>query len=543
MRTESGQNFVLYTRCSTDEQGKKGNSHEYQTDGIRRSGVVTVGKLQEVGVFSDTVSGTKFDNREHGLDAAFKLCQLQRGKVVYLFIYRWDRFGRSVELCFGAIRRFREIGVAVNCPDEWIDYADPSWPLILSVKFGMAQSESMRISDRTKDGVHATHKAGFFTGAPPVGYVRGLEQNYEGKLRKVHVVNHDKASVVRRCFELYSEGQNKCELYRQYGRALGVERSQFFRMFSNPFYCGLVYVKPHRSEGAQVVPGRQQPIITRELFERCQEIFESAEHSTKGKTWTNKQIAGTNEFYLKGVLKCPFTWGNMRAFYSRGRHGKRFPYYSSKGKGVNIPIAKAHHLVTLALGGMRIDGEQYLILKTEISRQLSDRSSVAVKESDAARRAIESANARLKNIRQDYGDGNLTASEYREMKNSFEVDLLDGQSRLNAAESLQLENEGLFFRVLDLLSGIDTVFAASAPEYKNRILRAVFPDGFTIDLKAGKVQTPFVNEIIYSMCSKSINSAVLEIENGTEIASRPVKGESRVNFQTPLNLLSALFAA
>ena len=151
MRTESGQSFLLYTRCSTEEQSKKGNSHEYQTEGIRRSGVVTVGKLQEVGVYSDTVTGTKFDNRggEGGLDAAYRLCERQRGKVAYLFVYRWDRFGRSVEHCFGAIRRFREVGVEVNCPDEWIDYTDPSWPLILSVKFGMAQSESMRISDRT----------------------------------------------------------------------------------------------------------------------------------------------------------------------------------------------------------------------------------------------------------------------------------------------------------------------------------------------------------------------------------------------------------
>ena len=82
--------------------------------------------------------------------------------------------------------------------------------------------------------------------------------------------------------------------------------------------------------------------------------------------------------------------------------------------------------------------------------------------------------------------------------------------------------------MLDLLAGIDTVFAASSPEYKNRILRAVFPEGFTIDAKAEKVRTPCVNDILYELCSKSINCSVLEIENGTELAPDPVKGTGQI---------------
>lgn len=29
--------YIAYSRCSTEEQGRKGHSHEYQVDGIRRS--------------------------------------------------------------------------------------------------------------------------------------------------------------------------------------------------------------------------------------------------------------------------------------------------------------------------------------------------------------------------------------------------------------------------------------------------------------------------------------------------------------------------
>ena len=545
MRTESGQSFILYTRCSTEEQSKKGNSHEYQTDGIRRSGVVTVGKLQEVGAYSDTVTGTKFDNRggDGGLDAAHRLCEKQRGKVAYLFVYRWDRFGRSVEHCFGAIRRFREVGVEVNCPDEWIDYTDPSWPLILSVKFGMAQSESMRISDRTRDGVHAAKVAGFHTAHAPVGYVKGAEMAHNGKTRRVCIPCTTKAPIVRLCFSQYAEGAQQSDLFKRYGPELGIGKTQFSRMLSNPFYAGLVHIAAHRSEPAQLIPGQHMPIISRELFEAAQQAGRLTEHPAKGKTWNTTVQPDCESFYLKGVLKAPDTWRNMTAYRSRGKSGRRFPYYASQRRGLIIPAAKAHRIVGQALAGMRIDGEHYQAIKSEINRQLSDRTTASAKQADAARRQIERTRARLANIRTDYADGAITAAEYREMKSSFDAELLAAESKLIASEAAQAENEGLFYRVLDLLSGIDTVFAASTPEYKNRILRAVFPEGFTIDPKAEKVRTPCVNDILYELCSKSMNCDALEIENGTELASDPVKGGRPDRYRTHFNLLQSLFAA
>ena len=88
-----------------------------------------------------------------------------------------------------------------------------------------------------------------------------------------------------------------------------------------------------------------------------------------------------------------------------------------------------------------------------------------------------------------------------------------------------------------------TVFAASAPEYKGRILRAVFPEGFSIEKNAGKVRTPAINEVIFALCSKSIHSAVLEIENGPSFETRPVEGGQPDRYRTHYQALKLLFAA
>lgn len=81
------------------------------------------------------------------------------------------------------------------------------------------------------------------------------------------------------------------------------------------------------------------------------------------------------------------------------------------------------------------------------------------------------------------------------------------------------EQDVVLLRVLELLRGIDTVFAAASPAYKNRILRAVFPEGFTIH-EGEKVRTPCVNQIIAELC-----------------------GGSPDRYRTHFNALMALFAA
>lgn len=537
--------YIAYSRCSTEEQGKKGHSHDYQVDGIRRSGAVTIGSLGEVGYYQDTVSGTRFDNRASGLDAAYKLCERNRGVVKFLFVYRWDRLGRDVSDCFQCIKKFREIGVEVNCPDEFIDFKDPSFPLILSVKFGMAQSESMRISDRTRDGIHQANMAGIWTGKAPVGYRKAIPRIVNGKERTVCDPVPGIAPFIVECFERYAAGETKAELFARFGASLGIAKSQFCRIFHNPFYAGLVFVKAHRNTPAQMIQGVHQALISMELYEACQKVLETNDHTTLGKTWNLTHTFSNSEFWLKGVIKCADSWRNMTAYKSKGKSGRRFGYYAAqKMKGGQIiPVDKAHHLASESLRGFRIDSEVQKELRTEIQRQLSDRIQSARKLADTAKRSLDRVNQRIQHIQQEYADKMLSSGEYREMKSGFDREAVALDAQIISAQTSMADNDSTVDRLLDLLTGIDTVFAASSPEYKNRILKAVFPEGISIDQKAQKVRTPCVNEIILSICSKSIPSYCLEIENGTTFSSCPTGGGQSDRYRTHLNLLKLLFAA
>src|SRR5690606_37331496 len=106
------------------------------------------------------------------LEKLLKYCNHRRGEVNQVIVYKWDRFGRNVGEAFDTIRKFKEMGVEVNCPDSQIDFQDPNWPVLLGVTFGIAQSESLKISDRTKDGIYQANSEGYYTATAPVGYMK-----------------------------------------------------------------------------------------------------------------------------------------------------------------------------------------------------------------------------------------------------------------------------------------------------------------------------------------------------------------------------------
>ena len=113
---------------------------------------------------------------------------------------------------------------------------------------------------------------------------------------------------------------------------------------------------------------------------------------------------------------------------------------------------------------------------------------------------------------------------------------------MRTSESERAEQDVVLLRVLELLRGIDTVFAAASPAYKNRILRAVFPEGFTIH-EGEKVRTPCVNQIIAELRGESTVYNLVQKESGTTFASRPAGGGQPDRYRTHFNALMALFAA
>lgn len=511
MQPFTGDTYIIVSRCSTEEQSREGYSHEYQYSGIKNSPIAKKWELNEVAYFKDTVTGTRFDNRGEGLEAAYRFCERHRGTVKYLFVQRWDRLGRDVLGCLQCVSRFKMVGVEINCPEKWIDYTDPNHIILLTLDFAIAQNESMKTSDRVRNGMHAALDAGFWLrrGIPP-GYQRG-EMVYMGKLRKVFVPNPETAPVVLDCFEQYTVGIGKIELHKKYGTILKMSKPHFCKMFHDIFYKGEVLVKAFKGEPAKIIRGQHEGIIPRDLWERCQKAQEDAGHGSTGKTWDSTSTGGDRNYFLKGVLRDAATGRRMTAYASKSKTGRYHHYYAIASRGGQIiALERAHGIVGNALEGFRLNPEAAGRIKAEVERQMNEQVAAASRDIREAETWIKKTNERLENITLAFADQQISASVFQNLKAKFEKDLFRYDQQKEFAEARVKNIDGMILKILSILGQIDTVFAASNREYKTAILKAIFPEGFAIDVKKGKIRTPRINSNLSAIYSFSdINELVL----------------------------------
>ncbi|MBK8504149.1 MAG: recombinase family protein [Saprospiraceae bacterium] len=100
----------------------------------------------------------------------------------------------------------------------------------------MAESESNKISERTRDGINQANRMGYFTGTAPYGYTRkeSEDRTTSGKKRKV-LVPDENAPFVKDLFQRFADREDRGDLFTEYSKNLEIRKSQFYRLSKTLF--------------------------------------------------------------------------------------------------------------------------------------------------------------------------------------------------------------------------------------------------------------------------------------------------------------------
>ena len=151
---------AIYARVSTSNHGQDPN---VQTRELReyceRRGLEIVGEYVDSGI-----SGAK--ERRPQLDRLMSDCRRRRLDAV--FVYRYDRFARSLRHLVNALEEFRALGIDFISLHEGVDTSTPNGRLVFGIFASIAEFERELIRDRVKSGIAAAKSKGKKLGRPRV---------------------------------------------------------------------------------------------------------------------------------------------------------------------------------------------------------------------------------------------------------------------------------------------------------------------------------------------------------------------------------------
>ena len=285
---------AIYARVSTEHEEKLSaldNQIQYYDDKIKNH---PDWELYDRYI-DEGITGTSIHKRRSFMRM---IEDAKAGKFDLIVPREVSRFARNTVDTLQVTRDLKRIGVEVYFTEDNIwTFKDDDGELKLTIMATLAQNESKKISQRVKAGQMITFKNGVFYGT---GNILGYD-----KVGKDMVINPEQAKTVRFIFESYIKGMGLRKLQyelekRGYLTATGLTRwhlATINHILTNPFYCGTIeyrksYIpdyleqKPKKNTGEVekvVVEGKHEPIVTKEEFNKVQEILNSHATNNTGK--------------------------------------------------------------------------------------------------------------------------------------------------------------------------------------------------------------------------------------------------------------------
>lgn len=180
-----------------------------------------------------------------------------------------------------------------------------------------ARGYVLQLSDNVKRKLIQMRNNGECTGQPPIGY----QSVYDKDNKRIDIIpNPDRAPFIQKMFELYARRSFstltlRAEMARQglvsdSGRPLAT--SMIDHILNNTFYYGVAYSRKKDISWNH----KYKPLITKELFDKCQEIR---------KSWNKKPFQyASKPFIFRGLVRCKKCGCAMSPEIAKGK----FIYYS-----------------------------------------------------------------------------------------------------------------------------------------------------------------------------------------------------------------------
>jgi DNA invertase Pin-like site-specific DNA recombinase len=452
---------VIYVRVSSEEQ-VEGYSLSAQERFCRE--FAEKRHWDVVKVYSDPGHSGKNDRRP---DFQNMITDAARHKFKAILFHKLDRFSRNIENTMKYIKDLNGYDVTLASVTEEFDFTTAQGRLFFRLMSLFAQWYLENLSSEVVKGKMEMARRGVHNGRLPFGYIK----KKDGKV----VVVKSEANIIRKAFELYATGEytdqtiaeflNKNEYKTRRGRNWSKDTITDF--LKNEFYYGKVAYRD------QLWPGRHEPVIDKDLFDKCMEVRSS--HATRPRTHISQpKIKHPN--LLQRIICCNHCGRLLRIQSVHNYKGTLYGYYqeASRLRGFNCEYAskvvrmnEVEDQVFAFLTHIRLPKDW----QAEIERLVQNMDTVRQIENRRAQIDEE-----LRRVGRAYADGVYTEDEYDQRR----IKLIAEKDSLVVPDGARVIEIGL------RLESLDFFLQEATDDEKYQILHLLF-DYLYFDFEKSKI--------------------------------------------------------
>jgi len=473
---------VIYARVSSREQEETGYSLPAQQKFLEDYATRKTFEIVRVFSVAESASGVKQRNTFEEMMAFVK----RRG-IRILICEKTDRLTRS-----------RRDAVVI---DEWVKenaerevhFAKENFILsrdsranekfIWGIKVEVAQYYTNNLSEEVRKGQREKIAQGWLPTKPPLGYRTVGEKGH-----KIHDIDETVAPLVRKMFELYATGTYPLSRLHKTMRKEGLRtrggyalaRSRIADLIHDPFYIGQI-----RWNG-RVYSGKQAPLVSRDVFLRCQEIM----HGRGAARYR------THLHLFKGLIRCKDCGGIVTWEQQKGTTYGHCSSYRKCVRRVWYKEADFEELVAAELRRFQLIQPR---LAEWVRKALRQVHAGEIAYRDAALKELHNRQVRLRQqldvLYSDRLEGRISANLHDAKRAEIESQLQ------NVIESIQRHADAdkryfeLGINLFELSQQAPGIFKRTTPERKRRLLALIFEEMYT---SQGKLFVRFT-DVFYTL--------------------------------------------
>jgi len=243
---------VIYIRVSTEDQAKHGISLQAQEEALKNYASALGYDLFKI--YRDEGKSGKDIKGRPEMTQMLEDAQLRKFQAI--FIYKLDRFSRSLRDLIETIEKLKEWGIDFISLQDKIETTSASGKLMFHIISAFAEFERNVTSERTKFSMDKKARDGKLVSRAPFGY----------KLENKELILAQDSYIVQ---EIFQDFLNQTISLTQLSKKYGFSVNGLKKILRNQTYLGKIKFD------RQTHQGTHQPLISSTLFNHVQNKLEN----------------------------------------------------------------------------------------------------------------------------------------------------------------------------------------------------------------------------------------------------------------------------